>query len=164
MDILGQNFIGGKWVPAKSGQVFESRNPATGELLGQCADSGPEDIDAAVGAAREAFESWRRLPAPRRGEILFRVADRLFHDKESLARSLTSEMGKVLVEGRGDVQESIDMAYYMGGEGRRQFGHIAPSELPDKSAYAIREPLGVVGLITPWNFPWRSPLGRVCRH
>jgi len=157
MDISGQNFIGGKWVPAKSGRVFESRNPATGELLAQCADSGPEDIEAAVGAAREAWESWRRLPAPRRGEILFRVADRLFHDKESLARSLTSEMGKVLVEGRGDVQESIDMAYYMGGEGRRQFGHIAPSELPDKSAYAIREPLGVVGLITPWNFPMAIP-------
>ncbi|MCZ6580807.1 MAG: aldehyde dehydrogenase family protein [Nitrospirae bacterium] len=157
MDISGQNFIGGKWVPAKSGRVFESRNPATGELLAQCADSGPEDIEAAVGAAREAWESWRRLPAPRRGEILFRVADRLFHGKESLARSLTSEMGKVLVEGRGDVQESIDMAYYMGGEGRRQFGHIAPSELPDKSAYAIREPLGVVGLITPWNFPMAIP-------
>ncbi len=155
MDNLANNFIGGKWVPARSGQQFESRNSATGELIAQCADSGQDDINKAV--AREAFEPWRLVPAPRRGEILFRVAERLQRDKEELGRSLTSEMGKVLVEGRGDVQEAIDMAYYMGGEGRRQFGQIVPSELADKVAYGVREPLGVVGLITPWNFPMAIP-------
>lgn len=151
------NFIAGKWIPARSGKVFETRNPATGDLIAQCADSNADDMNEAVAAARDAFESWHHLPAPRRGELLFRVAERLFHDKETLAKALTSEMGKVLMEGRGDIQEAIDMAYYMGGEGRRQFGHIAPSELPNKSGYAIREPLGVVGLITPWNFPMAIP-------
>lgn len=151
------NFIAGKWIPARSGKTFETRNPATGDHIAHCADSTADDMNDAVAAARDAFESWRRMPAPRRGELLYRVAERLFHDKEQLAGALTSEMGKVLVEGRGDIQEAIDMAYYMGGEGRRQFGHIAPSELPNKSAHAIREPLGVVGLITPWNFPMAIP-------
>ncbi len=151
------NFIGGKWIPAQSGRTFETRNPATGQVMAHCADSGVEDVRQTVATAREACESWRRLPAPRRGELLYRVAERLVHEKESLARTLTSEMGKVLVEARGDIQEAIDMAYYMGGEGRRQFGHIAPAELPNKSACSIREPLGVVGLITPWNFPSAIP-------
>ena len=151
------NFIGGKLVPAQSGRTFETRNPATGQVIAHCADSGVEDVRQAVAAAREAFESWHRLPAPQRGALLYRVAERLVHEKESLAHVLTSEMGKVLVEARGDVQEAIDMAYYMGGEGRRQFGHIAPAELPNKSACSIREPLGVVGLITPWNFPSAIP-------
>lgn len=151
------NYMGGKWIPAQSGRTFETRDPSTGQVIAQCADSGVEDIRQAVAAAREACEAWRRLPVPRRGELLYRVAERLVHEKESLARTLTSEMGKVLVEARGDVQEAIDMAYYMGGEGRRQFGHIAPAELPNKSAWSIREPLGVVGLITPWNFPMAIP-------
>lgn len=151
------NYIGGKWVPARSGRTFESRNPATGELIAHCADSDQKDVDDAVAAAREAFERWQKVPAPRRGEILFRIAERLQKNKEILARSLTSEMGKVLVEGRGDVQEAIDMAYYMAGEGRRQFGHVVPSELADKAAFAVREPVGVVGLITPWNFPMAIP-------
>ena len=151
------NFIGGKWIPAQSGRTFETRNPATGQVIARCVDSGVEDVRQAVAAAREACEAWRRLPAPRRGELLYRVAERLVHEKESLARTLTSEMGKVLVEARGDVQEAIDMAYYMGGEGRRQFGHVAPAELPNKSACSIREPLGVVGLLTPWNFPMAIP-------
>ena len=151
------NFIGGKLVPAQSGRTFETRNPATGQVIAHCADSGVEDVRQAVAAAREAFESWHRLPAPQRGALLYRVAERLVHEKESLSHVLTSEMGKVLVEARGDVQEAIDMAYYMGGEGRRQFGHIAPAELPNKSACSIREPLGVVGLITPWNFPTAIP-------
>ena len=151
------NFIGGKLVPAQSGRTFETRNPATGQVIAHCADSGVEDVRQAVAAAREAFESWHRLPAPQRGALLYRVAERLVHEKESVAHVLTSEMGKVLVEARGDVQEAIDMAYYMGGEGRRQFGHIAPAELPNKSACSIREPLGVVGLITPWNFPTAIP-------
>ncbi len=152
-----KNCIGGKWVEARSGGVFESRDPATGEIVGRCADSGSDDLNDAVMAATQAFEAWRRMPAPRRGEILFRVAERLRQEKEPLARMVTREMGKVLVEGRGDVQEAIDMAYYMAAEGRRQFGHVVPSELPDKSAQCIREPVGVAGLITPWNFPVAIP-------
>ncbi len=151
------NFIGGKWVPAQSGQTFDTRNPATGQVLAHCADSGVADVGNAVAAAKEAFESWRRLPAPQRGNLLYRVAEKLVHEKDALAHTLTREMGKVLVEARGDVQEAVDMAYYMGGEGRRQFGHMAPAELPNKSAWSMREPLGVVGLITPWNFPVAIP-------
>ena len=157
MKTLVKNFIGGKWVGAHSGRTFDSRDPATGEVVGRCVDSGPEDIDKAVKAATEAFESWRRMPAPRRGEILFHVAERLVRDKETLARTVTREMGKVLAEAKGDVQEAIDMAYYMAAEGRRQFGLVVPSELPDKSALCVREPVGVVGLITPWNFPIAIP-------
>src|SRR5712692_11074144 len=157
MKTLVKNFIGGKWVGAHAGRTFESRDPATGEVVGRCADSGPEDIDNAVKAAAAAFEGWRRMPAPRRGEILFRVAERLLRDKETLARTVTREMGKVLAEGKGDVQEAIDMAYYMAAEGRRQFGQVMPSELPDKSAQCVREAVGVVGLITPWNFPIAIP-------
>jgi aldehyde dehydrogenase (NAD+) len=157
MKTLVKNFIGGKWVGAQSGRTFESRDPAMGEVVGRCVDSGPEDLDEAVRAAGAAFEGWRRTPAPRRGEILFRVAERLMRDKETMARTVTREMGKVLTEGKGDVQEAIDMAYYMAGEGRRQFGQVVPSELPDKSAQCAREPVGVVGLITPWNFPVAIP-------
>jgi aldehyde dehydrogenase (NAD+) len=157
MTPLIRNFIGGKWVEARSGRTFDSHNSATGELLGRCADSGPEDLDQAVHAAVLAFDQWRRVPAPRRGEILFRVAERLARDKERLARLVTREMGKVLSEARGDVQEAIDMAYYMAAEGRRQFGLVVPSELPSKSACCVREPIGVAGLITPWNFPVAIP-------
>src|SRR3989475_1824204 len=157
MKTLVMNFIGGKWVGAHAGRTFDSRDPSTGEVVGRCVDSGPEDIDKAVKAATEAFESWRRMPAPRRGEILFHVAERLVGGKETLARTRTREMGKVLAEAKGDVQEAIDIAYYMAAEGRRQFGLVVPSELPDKSALCVREPVGVVGLITPWNFPIAIP-------
>lgn len=157
MKTLVKNYIGGKWVGAHAGRTFESRDPAMGEVVGRCVDSGPEDVAEAVKAATEAFEGWRRMPAPRRGEILFRVAERLLRDKETMARTVTREMGKVLAEGKGDVQEAVDMAYYMAAEGRRQFGYVAPSELPDKSAQCVREPVGVVGLITPWNFPIAIP-------
>jgi aldehyde dehydrogenase (NAD+) len=157
MKTLVKNFIGGKWVGAHSGRTFDSRDPATGEVVGRCVDASPEDVNEAVKAATEAFERWRLMPAPRRGEILFRVAERLIRDKETMARTVTREMGKVLAEGKGDVQEAIDMAYYMAAEGRRQFGLVVPSELPDKSAQCVREPVGVVGLITPWNFPIAIP-------
>ncbi len=155
--MIFNNFIDGQWVSSKAGKTFDSRNPATGELVGRCADSDLDDLNAAVAAARHAFEPWRRTPAPRRGEILFKVAEQLIQHKEELGRTVTSEMGKVLAEGRGDVQEAIDMAYYMGAEGRRQFGQVVPSELPDKAAQCVREPLGVAGLITPWNFPIAIP-------
>ncbi|HEY4389148.1 MAG TPA: aldehyde dehydrogenase family protein [Ktedonobacteraceae bacterium] len=154
---LFQNFIGGHWLPAQNGATFENRNPANGELLGLFPLSDHQDIAAAVAAARQAFASWRLTPAPKRGEILYRVAELLSRRKEHLARVMTQEMGKVLKETRGDVQEGIDMAYYMAGEGRRLFGYSVPVELPDKSGVAMRDPVGVVACITPWNFPVAIP-------
>ena len=125
--------IGGQWVKAASGQTFENRNPAdTAELLGVFAQGSAPDVEAAVAAARDAFPAWRALPAPKRGEILYRCAEILVRRKEEFARDATREMGKVLAETRGDVQEAIDMTYYMAGEGRRQFGQTTPSELPNK--------------------------------
>ncbi|MGH2452962.1 MAG: aldehyde dehydrogenase family protein [bacterium] len=156
-----KNFIAGQWVPARSGQVSEIRNPATGETLGRVPRSGPEDVDAAVSAAARAYDPWRRTPAPRRAEILFRVAELLVQRKEDLARLMTQEMGKVLAETRGDVQEAIDMAYFIAGEGRRLHGYTAPSEMPHKAAYCVRAPLGVVGVITPWNFPMAIPSWKI---
>ncbi len=148
-----QNYIGGKWQGAQSGQTFPNYNPATGELLGYFPLSGEAEANAAVDAARAAFAKWRLVPAPKRGEILYRVGELLLRHKEELARTMTQEMGKVLKETRGDVQEGIDMAYYMGGEGRRLFGYSVPVELPNKSGVAMRDPVGVVVCITPWNFP-----------
>jgi acyl-CoA reductase-like NAD-dependent aldehyde dehydrogenase len=152
------NLIAGAWVQARSGRTFENRNPAdTRELIGTFADSGPEDVEQAVAAARAAFPGWRALPAPKRGEILFRAAEILVRRKEDFARDMTREMGKVLAETRGDVQEAIDMTYYMAGEGRRQFGQTTPSELPNKFQMSVRMPVGIAGLITPWNFPMAIP-------
>src|SRR3989441_2982533 len=152
-----QNHIGGKWQSAQSGQTFPNNNPATGELIGLFPLSGKVEADAAVAAARSAFDTWRLVPAPKRGELLFRVGELLTRHKEELARTMTQEMGKVLKETRGDVQEGIDMAYYMGGEGRRLFGYSVPVELPNKSGIAMRDPVGVVACITPWNFPIAIP-------
>ncbi len=152
-----QNYIGGKWQSAQSGQTFPNYNPATGELLGYFPLSGEAEANAAVAAARAAFDKWRLVPAPKRGEILYRVGELLLRRKEEIARTMTQEMGKVLKETRGDVQEGIDMAYYMGGEGRRLFGYSVPVELPNKAGIAIRDPVGVVACITPWNFPIAIP-------
>jgi aldehyde dehydrogenase (NAD+) len=152
------NFIAGEWRPAASGRTFEDHNPADrDDLVGTFADSGPDDVERAVTAAREAFPRWRALPAPKRGEILFRAAEILVRRKEDLARDMTREMGKVLAETRGDVQEAIDMTYYMAGEGRRQFGQTTPSELQSKFQMSVRMPVGIAGLITPWNFPMAIP-------
>ena len=157
-----QNFINGKWVDAKSDEVFENRNPANwSEVIGTFPKSGKEDVDAAVRAARAAFEKWRLIPAPRRGDILRKVGDILTARKEELARLMTREMGKVLMETRGDVQEGIDTAYYAAGEGRRLFGRTAASELPDKFNMAIRVPVGVAGVVTPWNFPMAIPTWKI---
>jgi len=155
------NYIGGRWVGARSGKMMESVNPATGEVLGRVPESSAEDAQDAVAAASAAFASWRRMPAPRRAEILFRVAERLVAHKEDLARLMTREMGKVLPEARGDVQEAIDMSYFIAGEGRRLRGYTAPSEMPRKAAYCVRAPLGVVGVITPWNFPMAIPSWKI---
>jgi len=153
-----RNLIGGKWVDAQSGGTFTSSSPANhDEVIGEFPASGPADVDAAVAAAKAAFPAWSLMPAPKRGEILFRIGRLLAEHKEELATLMTREMGKVLTEARGDVQEAIDVAYYMAGEGRRMFGMTVPSEMPDKFAMAIRRPIGVVGLITPWNFPVAIP-------
>jgi alpha-ketoglutaric semialdehyde dehydrogenase len=152
------NFIGGEWCPAEDGATFESRNPADRrEVLGVFAASGPADVAAAVRAAENAYSAWRRTPAPKRGEVLYRFGALLAQHKERLAREMTREMGKVLTEARGDVQEGIDIAFLMAGEGRRLFGDTVPSELPNKWAMSVREPIGVAGLITPWNFPMAIP-------
>jgi len=153
-----RNLIGGKWVEARSGVTFTSVSPANHEeVIGTFPASAAADVDDAVAAASAAFGPWSLMPAPKRGEVIFRVARLLAEHKEELATLMTREMGKVLTETRGDVQEAIDVAYYMAGEGRRMFGMTVPSEMPDKFAMAIRRPIGVVGLITPWNFPIAIP-------
>jgi alpha-ketoglutaric semialdehyde dehydrogenase len=153
-----KNFINGEWVSPKSGKTHLNHNPAnTSEVIGEFPLSSQADVDAAVSAAREAYKTWRLVPAPKRAEILFRVAELLVKRKEEFSRDMTREMGKVLAETRGDVQEAIDMTYYMAGEGRRLFGQTTPSELPDKFAMSVRQSIGVCGLITPWNFPMAIP-------
>ncbi len=148
------NFIDGEWVESSTGETFENRNPAdTRDLVGVFQKSAKADVDAAVDAAKRAFAKWRLIPAPRRAEIVFRAAEILIERKEEYARDMTREMGKVLAETRGDVQEAIDAAYYNAGEGRRMFGPTVPSEMPNKFAMAVRQPIGVCGMITPWNFP-----------
>src|ERR1700719_3331767 len=152
-----KNFIDGEWVESSTGQTFENRNPAdTRDLVGIVQQSAKADVDVAVDAARRAFAKWRLVPAPRRAEIVFRAAEILIERKEDYARDMTREMGKVLAETRGDVQEAIDAAYYNAGEGRRMFGPTVPSEMPNKFAMAVRQPIGVCGMITPWNFPMAS--------
>jgi len=157
-----KNYIDGQWRDALKGRRFENRNPANWEeVLGTFPDSGAEDIDRAVRSAAAAYDAWRLTPAPKRGEIIKRAGDLLVKYKEDIAREMTREMGKVLLETRGDVQEGIDTAYYAATEGRRLFGHTAPSELPDKFNLSIRQPLGVAGVITPWNFPMAIPTWKI---
>jgi aldehyde dehydrogenase (NAD+) len=151
------NSIGGRWVPARSGKTFLNHNPANGEVLGEFPSSGPEDVNDAVEAARTAFRTWRLVPAPKRAEIVFRAGEIIRARKEELAKAMTREMGKILIETRGDVQEGIDMAYLAAGEGRRMYGVTTPSEMPNKWAMSVRSPIGVVGIITPWNFPFAIP-------
>ena len=153
-----RNFINGEWVDSRSGQAYENRNPAnTDELIGMFVSSNSADVDAAVDAAKAAYESWRLVPAPKRAEILYRAAEMLVHRKEEFSKDMTREMGKVLAETRGDVQEAIDMTYYMAGEGRRLFGQTTPSELPNKFAMSVRQSIGTCGMVTPWNFPMAIP-------
>ena len=157
-----KNFINGEWVESRSGKSMENRNPAnTDELIGMFPLATEDDVNAAIDAAREAYKTWRLVPAPKRAEILFRAAEILVRRKEDLARDMTREMGKVLAETRGDVQEAIDMTYYMAGEGRRLFGQTTPSELPNKFAMSVRQPIGVCTLITPWNFPMAIPSWKI---
>lgn len=155
------NFIGGKWVPARSGRTFPNINPATGATLGEFPDSGPDDLDAAVTAARAAMRGWQLTPAPKRGEMLYRLGALIAQKKEELARAATREMGKILLETRGDVQEGVDMAYLAAGEGRRLYGVTTPSEMPNKWAMSVRVPVGVAGVITAWNFPFAVPTWKI---
>jgi aldehyde dehydrogenase (NAD+) len=157
-----QNLIGGKFVAAVGGATFENRNPAdTSDLVGIFQDSDERDVQAAVAAAQQAYASWRLAPAPKRAEILFRAGQLLIERKEQYARDMTREMGKVLKETRGDVQEAIDMIFFMAGEGRRLHGHTTPSEMQNKFQMSVRQPLGVCALITPWNFPMAIPSWKI---
>jgi alpha-ketoglutaric semialdehyde dehydrogenase len=142
--------------------TFDSYNPSTGELIDSFPRSDAADVERAVASARAAWEDWRLVPAPQRGNILFRFAQLLERDKAGLSELMTREMGKVKAEAGGDIQEAIDMSYYMGGEGRRLFGQTTPSELPDKFMMSVRMPVGVVGAITPWNFPIAIPAWKLC--
>ena len=156
------NYIDGRWAPSPSGATFENRNPAnTDDLIGIFQNSTRKDVEAALDAADRAYRDWRLVPAPRRAELLYRAAQLIVERKEQFARDMTREMGKVLNETRGDVQEAIDMTFYMAGEGRRMFGHTVPSELRNKFAMSMRQPLGVCSVITPWNFPMAIPSWKI---
>jgi aldehyde dehydrogenase (NAD+) len=154
---LCRNFINGDWAPAATGATFLNRNPATGEAIAEFPNSDVADLECAIAAARTALARWRRFPAPRRAEILFRAGEEMVRRKEELAQALTREMGKTLEDARGDIQESIDLAYYFAGEGRRLFGLTTPSESPQKQIFSVRVPVGVVGAISPFNFPFAIP-------
>ncbi|HKP86653.1 MAG TPA: aldehyde dehydrogenase family protein [Blastocatellia bacterium] len=156
------NYINGEWVAPSSNQYIENRNPADArDLVGRFPASTPDDVDRAVSAAQAAFQDWRKTPAPRRAEILFKAGEILIKRKEEFARAMTREMGKVLKESRGDVQEAIDMTYFIAGEGRRLHGYTTKAELPKKYAMCSREPIGACGLITPWNFPMAIPSWKI---
>lgn len=155
---IHKNFINGEWVQSKSGETTENRNPANkDEIVGIFQKSTSEDVEAAINAASEAYKNWRLTPAPKRGEILYRIAERTLKYKDQFSSDMTREMGKVFKETSGDVQEAIDMTYYMAGEGRRLLGMTTPSEMHNKFNMTVRQPLGVCSFITPWNFPMAIP-------
>ena len=156
--MIYKNYMGGVWMESASEKTFESHNPAhSGQVVGEFQDSNELDINQAVAFAKDSFKMWKNTPAPKRAEILFKAAEILIRDKECIAKQMTQEMGKVIAETRGDVQEAIDMAYYAAGEGRRLAGETNPSELKNKWCMTIRQPIGVIGAITPWNFPIAIP-------
>ena len=157
-----RNFIDGEWIKPRSGEFTPDRNPAdTNDVVGEFPESSSADVSDAVDAASGAYASWKLVPAPKRAEILIRAAEILIRQKDRFAREMTREMGKILKETGGDVQEAIDMTYYIAGEGRRLHGHTTPSELPDKYMMSIRVPLGVAAMITPWNFPMAIPSWKI---
>ena len=163
-----RNLINGQWVESKSGKTYENINPADhNDVVGIFQKSNADDVKDAIDAASAAYKKWRLVPAPKRGEIIYRIAARLAKDKEELSQQMTREMGKIIAETRGDTQEAIDMTYYMAGEGRRLFGVTTPSEMPNKFNMTVRQPLGVCSFITPWNFPmaipsWKSMPALIC--
>ena len=156
--MIYKNFVGGVWMDCATGNTFKNIDPAhTDTVISEFQDSAAVDIDRAVEVAHEAFKMWKNTPAPKRGEIMYKAAEILVRDKECIAKQMTQEMGKTLAETRGDVQEAIDMAYYAAGEGRRMAGEVVPSELNNKWCMSKKEPIGVIGAITPWNFPIAIP-------
>jgi len=157
-----KNYIKGEWVPSASGVTFDNSNPADRrELVRMFQKSSRQDVEDAIQAAKDAYKAWRLTPPPKRGEILYRAARLLSERKEEYAAQMTREMGKILEETRGDVQEAIDMTYYMAGEGRRLFGQTTTSELPNKFCMWVRSPIGVCSLVTPWNFPMAIPSWKI---
>jgi aldehyde dehydrogenase (NAD+) len=157
-----RNYIGGEWVEPSTGEYSENRNPARwDEVLGEFPSSGPEDVERAVASAKRGFEAWRKVPAPQRGDVLRKVGDLMVVRKREIAEAMTREMGKILDETEGDTQEGIDTAYYAASEGRRLFGHTVPSELKDKWAMSYRRPIGLCGIITPFNFPMAIPTWKI---
>lgn len=154
-------YIDGKWVPSVSGEVFETKNPTNGEVLATFPAGTKEDVLKAIDAAERAFPAWKKVPPPRRGEILLRAAQIMRQRKEELGTLISKEMGKVLSEGKGEVQEGIDFFEYIAGEGRRLLGETTPSELPNKFCMTVRQPVGVAGCITPWNFPISIPCWKI---
>ncbi|MCP4634331.1 MAG: aldehyde dehydrogenase family protein [candidate division Zixibacteria bacterium] len=157
-----KNYIDGQWVESSTGQTYENRNPVDdSELIGIFQKSDAKDVDAAISAAEEAYKTWRLMPAPKRGELIFKASQKLWDRKEEISQDMTREMGKVIKETRGDTQEAIDMGFYMAGEGRRMFGDTTPSEMPNKFQMSIRQPMGVCAMITPWNFPIAIPSWKI---
>ncbi len=160
--MLYKNYIDGQWSASETSKIFKSLNPAdTSDELGEFPASNTQDVNKAVEAADRAFKIWSKVPAPKRGELLFTVAEKIRDRKEEFSQLMTREMGKVLKEARGDVQEGIDMTYYMAAEGRRLFGYTTPAELPLKAAMAIRRPIGKIAAVTPWNFPFAIPTWKI---
>ena len=151
------NYINGKWIPSTSKKTFQSLNPFNEKSLGKFQLSNEKDVNLAIKSAKDSFQEWSSIPAPKRAEYLFEISRLLKKKKKRLGKILTIEMGKVLKEALGDVQEAIEVFEYMAGEGRRLLGHTTPSELKDKFCMTVRRPLGVVSLITPWNFPIAIP-------
>ncbi|HEV8282436.1 MAG TPA: aldehyde dehydrogenase family protein [Candidatus Limnocylindrales bacterium] len=157
-----RHFIAGEWMASAGGGTFESRNPADDrDVIGRFQQGTAADVAMAIKAAETALPLWKRTPAPKRGEILYAFGALMAEHKERLSREMTREMGKVIAEARGDVQEGIDIAFLMAGEGRRMAGDTVPSELPDKWAMSIRQPIGIAGIITPWNFPMAIPCWKI---
>ena len=156
-----KNYIDGEWVGAQSGETYENINPANGEVLGLFPKSSSADVKKAIDAAVAAYGKWRLMPAPKRGEILLRAGQLLIERKEMYAKEMTEEMGKVLNEARGDVQEAIDMTIFAAGEGRRMLGDTTPSELENKFCMSVRMPIGIIACITPWNFPMAIPSWKI---
>ena len=150
-------YIDGKWIKSSSGKTFDTKNPASGEILATFQSGTSDDVFHAGEAAENAFRQWKQFPPPKRGEILLKAAALMRQRKEDLGETVTKEMGKVIAEGKGDVQEAIDFFEYIAGEGRRLLGETTPSELPNKFCLTLKQPIGVVGCITPWNFPLAVP-------
>jgi alpha-ketoglutaric semialdehyde dehydrogenase len=156
-----KNFIGGKWRPSETGRVVANRNPATGEVLGQVPLSSREEARAAIDAAVAAFPKWRDTPGPVRGRILFKALEIFEREMPRLGEALTREEGKTLAESKGELMRSRNIIEYIAGEGRRLRGETLPSEMANTFAYTKREPLGVVALISPWNFPVAIPVWKI---